>query len=530
SDEVALPLSAPALDTRAGFLHWYVQTHWEAFTERPPVRLLQQLTVSGNLRRDMGEVAVCVLMHALRTPTTVVPATILTTLSGAMMAVTTVRDFALRRPHLLCVRAPQLGFLQGASGWQVLAHLIDHRPCLIPKEELLQSLPAAAPDALRWYSAHLDLPRSPDSIRELLPGGAFASSRAAYLATTRWAREHLEEHAAPTDHVDQARVLLLRWWDSHHNTAPPNDRDAVQRMLEAHGGVPPPRSSSSNATDSDTPSELADFIAGLGGAALMDRIYPLTADDSAVGQNQSLSQNLGIPRPFHGSPFLGGNSQTFGSQVQRGTQNSQISARDWRSQGVLLSQELGGEGDLAFPSFGQEGDTSTPTDGSNPEVTALRREITALQNQITTQAAPNQSGYGTGLPLNLSGTAPNANRSGVERPGYASASFSASSIIAMANLATPVQELGKQLHRLIDTCLALPLVNPSPGTLEASYAALFELKQHHLFTLNPGSLVILGMPLSGLASTISACPSGTVTYTEFLKGNLAVYRASNSIS
>ncbi|KAJ1387261.1 hypothetical protein B484DRAFT_425880 [Ochromonadaceae sp. CCMP2298] len=260
-------------------------------------------------------------------------------------------------------------------------------------------------------------------------------------------------------------------------------------MLEAHGGIPPPRTAGTSSTDIDTPSELADFIAAMGGAALMDRIYPLTADDSAVGQNQ-----------------------------------------DWRSQGGLLSEELGGEGDLAFPSFGQEGDASAPTDGSNPEVIALRREIAALQSQITAQAAPNQSGYGAGLPLNLNGTAPDANRSRVERPGYASSSFSTSSIIAMANLATPVQELGKQLHRLIDTCLALPLVNPSPGTLEASYAALFELKQHHLFTLNPGSLVILGMPLSGQASTISACPSGTVTYTEFLKGNLAVYRASNSIS
>ncbi|KAJ1391154.1 hypothetical protein B484DRAFT_286498, partial [Ochromonadaceae sp. CCMP2298] len=350
-----------------------------------------------------------------------------------------------------------------------------------------------------------------------------------YLATTRWAREHLEVRSAPSSDTNQARVLLLRWWDTHKPTATPTTQASIAQMLGAHGGVPPPRSTSSSATD--TPSELADFVDSLGGQALMDRVYlDTTANDSAGGQNQSLSQNLGIPRSFNGSPFLGGNSQTFGSQVQRGTQHSQISARDWRSQGGLLSHELGGEGDFSFPDFGQEGDTSTPTDGSNPEVTALRREITALQNQITTQTAPNQSGYGTGLPLNLSGTAPNANRSGVERPGYASASFFTSSIIAMANLATPVQELGKQLHRLIDTCLALPLVNPFPGTLESSYAALFELKQHHLFTLNPGSLVILGMPLSGLASTISACPSGTVTYTEFLKGNLAVYRASNNIS
>jgi len=77
SDEVALPLSAPALDTRTGFLHWYVQTHWEAFTERPPTRLLQQLATSGNLRRDVGEASVCVLMHALRAPTMAVPAAIL---------------------------------------------------------------------------------------------------------------------------------------------------------------------------------------------------------------------------------------------------------------------------------------------------------------------------------------------------------------------------------------------------------------------------------------------------------------------
>jgi hypothetical protein len=98
--EVALPLSADDLTARTGFLHWFVQTYWEAFTERLPVRLLQQLAASGNLRRDMGEASVCVLMHALRAPTTAVPATILTTSSGAMMAATAIRDSALRRPHL----------------------------------------------------------------------------------------------------------------------------------------------------------------------------------------------------------------------------------------------------------------------------------------------------------------------------------------------------------------------------------------------------------------------------------------------
>jgi hypothetical protein len=287
ADEVALPLSAADLTARTGFLHWFVQTHWEAFTERPPTRLLQQLAASGNLRRDMGEAAVCVLMHALRTPTTVVPATILTTSSGAMMVATTIRDTALRCPHLLCVRTTQLGFLRGEVGWQVLAYLLTHRPCLVPTDDIHGLLPAVPTEALTLYSESLDLPAAPASIRELLPGGAFSTSRMPYLATARWARERLEERAAPSSDGDQARVLLLRWWDTHKPSATPTNQAAIAQMLGAHGGVPPLRSTSSSTND--TPSELTDFVDSLGGLALMDRVYlDTTANDSTGGQNRSL--------------------------------------------------------------------------------------------------------------------------------------------------------------------------------------------------------------------------------------------------
>jgi hypothetical protein len=322
ADEVTMPLAAPDLESRVGLLHYFVQTHWEAFTERPPVRLLRQLAKSGNMRTELGESTAVALAHALSSPTTAVPANIASTFSGSLMKLTAVRDNALRRTHLVCVRAAtRSAFLRGSSGWQVLAYLHATHPCALPSEEFYRDLPAGEADALCFYSVHLDLPRAPSSIRELLPGGAFSGSRAQYLCTTQWAREYLEEHAAPKEDSDQTRMILLRWWDTHGTSSErPGDKAAIAQMLDTHGGIPPPRApGGSSSSSTDSPSELADFIASLGGAPLMDRIY---FDSTETARHQNRQSGGPLPQGGNsggqnwspqGPPFIGGNSQTFGS-------------------------------------------------------------------------------------------------------------------------------------------------------------------------------------------------------------------------